>query len=157
MDKQPESKEKQLATLLASLDRVFRDDFKRSNGMPCGLTLAQYQVLTKVLNAGRCSQKEIADHLGVTGPTVVRIIDALEKKELVQRARDAKDRRIVLVSLTERGVEVQHECSQLHQRQLATTINRLPSATADELLGNLSDLLAAAKAHAVSMAGSPLR
>ncbi len=148
MDGQPgSSKEKQLAALLASLDRVFRDDFKRSNGMPCGLTLAQYQVITMVLGRERCSQKQIADHLGVTGPTVVRIIDALEKKELVRRTRNGQDRRIVLVSLTDKGVEVQQECAALHEQQLAATINRLPAKKADELLVNLSDLLEAAKAH----------
>jgi DNA-binding MarR family transcriptional regulator len=145
MDGQPGSKVKQLAALLAGLDRAFRDDFKRSNGVPCDLTLAQYQVISKVAECIKCSQKDIADFLGVTGPTVVRIIDALEKKELVRRTRDEQDRRIVLVSLTDKGVEIQRECTVLHEQKLSAVMDRLPSRTADALLVNLSDLLSAAR------------
>lgn len=143
MDKQPESKEKQLAGLLAGLDRIFREDFKRRNGMPVDLTLAQYQVISLAHEAGRCSQTQLAAHLGVTGPTVVRIVDALEKKELARRARDGKDRRVVWISLTEKGVAAQQDSSRMLERRLGETISRLPANTADALLANLGELLRA--------------
>lgn len=141
------SKGKQLATLLAGLDRTFRGDFKRSKQIPHNLTLAQYQVISMVAERGQCAQKEIAENLGVTGPTVVRIIDALERKELVHRTRHERDRRIVLVALTDRGVEVQRSCEAMQEQRLASMIERLPSTTADALLVNLSDLLSVAGAQ----------
>jgi len=141
MEAQDRSQVKRLAQLLTKLDREFREDFKRSNGIPCNLTLAQYQVISMIVEKGVQSQKDIALDLGVTGPTVVRIIDALEEKELVRRARHNKDRRIVLVSLTDKGVVTQQECSTLHERRLATMIERLPSSAADTLLTGLSTLL----------------
>lgn len=129
---------------MAGLDRIFRDGFKRSNKIPHNLTLAQYQVISRLAERGRCSQKEIAESLRVTGPTVVRIIDALERKKLVFRTRDERDRRIVLVALTEHGVEVQRDCAVIHEQDLATIIGRLPAATIDALLDNLSALVGVA-------------
>lgn len=129
---------------MAGLDRIFRDGFKRSNKIPHNLTLAQYQVITRLAQQGRCSQKDIAESLRVTGPTVVRIIDALERKNLVFRTRHDHDRRIVLVALTEHGVEVQRDCAVIHEQDLATMIARLPSATIDALLDNLTALLGVA-------------
>jgi MarR family transcriptional regulator for hemolysin len=145
MDAQQGARAKQLARLLAGLDQTFREDFKRSNGIPYHLTLAQFQVISMVAENGRCSQKEIADNLRVTGPTVVRIIDALERKQLVFRTRDERDRRIVLVSLTEEGVRVQRDCAEVHERRLATVMERLPNNTAEALLHTLAALLTAAR------------
>ena len=136
---------KRLAELLTQLDRTFRDDFKRSSGVPCNLTVAQYQVITMIAARGDSSQKDIATNLGVTGPTVVRIIDALEKKELVYRTRDKEDRRIVLISLTEKGRGAQVDCAEMHEGRLATVVARLPTTTTDTLLDNLAALLGAAK------------
>ena len=135
------SRVKRLAEILAKLDREFREDFKRSNGVPDNLTLAQYQVISIIADKGDRSQKSIAEDLGVTGPTVVRIIDALEQKSLVRRTRDVQDRRIVLVSLTPKGVDTQQECASLHERRLSSMIERLPAAATDALLVSLSALL----------------
>lgn len=49
------------------------------------------------------SQKELADLLGVEGPTIVAMIDRLVKSGLVLRAPSATDRRVKLVRLTEAG------------------------------------------------------
>ena len=135
---------KQLAGLLAGLDRAFRDDFKRSNGVPKGLTLAQYQVISLVAEKGECSQKKIAATLGVTGPTVVRIIDALERKGLVRRTRDERDRRIVQVALTDLGVQTQRDCESMHEQRIASLLERLPGNIAESLMTGLTELLAAA-------------
>lgn len=147
MDGQHLSRGKQLATLLAGLDRTFRGDFKRSGKIPDNLTLAQFQVISMVADSGKCSQKTIAENLGVTGPTVVRIIDALERKSLVFRTRDARDRRIVLVALTEHGVEVQHSCAAMQEQRLSSMMDQLPTTTADAILGNLSALLSVSGTH----------
>ena len=147
MDGLQSVKVKQLAGLLAGLDRTFRDDFKRSNRIPSNLTLAQYQVISMVADRGQCSQKKIAADLNVTGPTVVRIIDALETKKLVRRTRDVRDRRIVLVSLTEKGMLTQRECAAIHEERLASMMERLPTRTFDSLLDSLSALLGAVPAR----------
>lgn len=49
------------------------------------------------------SQKELADQLGVEGPTIVAMIDRLMKAGLVLRVPSATDRRVKLVHLTDAG------------------------------------------------------
>ena len=156
MNGQEAATARQLARLLAGLDQAFREDFKRSNGIPHHLTLAQYQVISMVAEHGRCSQKAIATNLRVTGPTVVRIIDALEaKKGLVYRARHESDRRMVMVYLTEKGLQVQRESAAMHEQRLATVIGRLPSSTVDTLLNSLAALLTAARPGAIAEEPAP--
>ncbi len=50
------------------------------------------------------SQKELADQLGVEGPTIVSMIDRLMKTGLVLRVPSATDRRVKLVRLTDAGL-----------------------------------------------------
>jgi MarR family transcriptional regulator for hemolysin len=49
------------------------------------------------------SQIELANRLGVEGPTVVSLVDRLVRAELVERAPSETDRRIKHVVLTETG------------------------------------------------------
>lgn len=46
---------------------------------------------------------EISRFLGVTSPFVSQLLNGMEERELIVRAKDPKDRRIVRVSLTDRG------------------------------------------------------
>jgi MarR family transcriptional regulator, transcriptional regulator for hemolysin len=49
------------------------------------------------------SQRALADQLGVEGPSVVSMLDRLEKGGLVMRAPCPTDRRIKLIHLTDAG------------------------------------------------------
>ena len=50
--------------------------------------------------------KEMADAMGKDKSAILRIIDVLEKKELVRRAVDPKDRRKKYLMVTKKGVQV---------------------------------------------------
>jgi MarR family transcriptional regulator for hemolysin len=49
------------------------------------------------------SQKQLADQLGVEGPTIVAMVDRLVSAGLVLRAPSPFDRRVKLIRLTEAG------------------------------------------------------
>ena len=51
------------------------------------------------------SQKEIADKLGLEGPTIIPIIDKLEKDGFVKRMVDKNDRRNNRIFLTEKTID----------------------------------------------------
>ena len=59
-----------------------------------------------------CSQKEIAECMGVTPPTVNVSIQRLEKADIVCRRRYDKDQRIMRVYLTENGKKIVEELLQ---------------------------------------------
>jgi DNA-binding MarR family transcriptional regulator len=73
---------------------------------PLGVTGRELAVLT-VLGAGEAlAQQQAAGRLGVDRTTMVDLVDALERKALVERRSDPGDRRRNLVHLTEHGRSV---------------------------------------------------
>ena len=75
---------------------------------PLGLSRATWMVLAYVRKLDGPSQTRLAEAMGLEGPSVVRLIDRLEREALVER-RVAQDRRIKTVHLTPRGEEVSSE------------------------------------------------
>lgn len=90
-------------TMLARRWRAFYDArIKRF-----GLTAAKASVLYWLADAGRSmKQVELADLLQVEGPTLVRLLNALEADGFVQRRTLEEDARAKAVSLTPKGVSL---------------------------------------------------
>jgi len=70
-----------------------------------GLNPAQWEALRFLGRANRYSRKPsaLADYLGTTKGTISQTVKALEEKGLIERAVEAKDRRIVRLELTDHG------------------------------------------------------
>ncbi len=78
-----------------------------------GLTDATWRPLTHLLFLGNgINQKILAESIGISGPSLVRLLDSLVAKGLVERQEDESDRRARKLYLTTAG-----EClaSQVHQ------------------------------------------
>jgi MarR family transcriptional regulator, transcriptional regulator for hemolysin len=58
-----------------------------------GITVGQWKVMVMLVNQDGLTQKEIAKRLGLEGPTLIPIIDKMEKDGLVVRKVDPLDRR----------------------------------------------------------------
>jgi DNA-binding MarR family transcriptional regulator len=71
-----------------------------------GLTLPQFHVLATLGYTGSLAFNEIGQKLMVTVGNLTGIVDRLEQKGLVIREREARDRRIVMVCLTDRGTKL---------------------------------------------------
>jgi DNA-binding MarR family transcriptional regulator len=75
---------------------------------PEGITLQQYNVLRILRGAGEAGLPtlEIADRMIERSPGITRLLDRLEAKSLVRRARSSRDRRQVLCFITEAGLQL---------------------------------------------------
>lgn len=74
---------------------------------PLGLTQARWLVLMHLSRmGGEAPQKELAISVGVEGPTLVRVLDGLERLGLVQRVGVEGDRRARRVCLTPKADNV---------------------------------------------------
>jgi DNA-binding MarR family transcriptional regulator len=75
---------------------------------PAEVTPAQYNVLRILRDAGQdgaaCS--DVAERLVRPDPDVTRLLDRLEARGFVTRARDTADRRVVLARITTEGLAV---------------------------------------------------
>ncbi len=91
---------------------------------PADLSPTQYNVLRILRGAGpaglACS--EIAARMVTRDPDITRLVDRLERRRLITRARDRKDRRIITIRITEAGLELvdrlDRPIADLHRRQL---------------------------------------
>ena len=70
-----------------------------------GLTPVQYSSLHTVCNQPGIDQKTLATTIGYDTSTIGGVIDRLEARGLVQRNVSPTDRRVRLVTPTERGIE----------------------------------------------------
>ncbi|MCG5242549.1 MarR family winged helix-turn-helix transcriptional regulator [Azospirillum doebereinerae] len=70
-------------------------------------------------------QRELAEEMGVEGPSVVRLLDSLEAAKLVERREAPDDRRAKTLHLTDQGrdllVQVNRALNGLRRRLLAGT------------------------------------
>src|SRR5919202_108007 len=93
------SREDMAERILALRERIQRwsaRDFKRSSA-PLGLTHTQFTILAFVEKAEGLNMSALAERLDLSSPTVVRAVDALERKGLVTRGRGSRDHREVII------------------------------------------------------------
>jgi MarR family transcriptional regulator for hemolysin len=72
---------------------------------PLGASVTDFILLFHIQSAPEpgLSQTEVARFSDIGGPALVRHLDRLEREGIVQRTRDAADRRIMRVTLTDAG------------------------------------------------------
>lgn len=107
------------------------------------LTFQQLQAMVYTGQHDTCSIGDLASGLGISHPAAVKLIERLQRKELVTKSEDLQDRRVSCVSLTSLGAEV-IEKAQL--RRTETVERALMGMTDDEqaaLISGLEKLLAA--------------
>lgn len=70
------------------------------------LSVPQFRVLGYVKQGVRVSLSDIAEHMGLTLPSMSTMVDGLVSRGLVDRTRDGEDRRKVTIVLTAHGEEI---------------------------------------------------
>jgi DNA-binding MarR family transcriptional regulator len=113
---------------------------------PTGLSTTQYNVLRILRGAGPegLACREVGGRLISRDPDITRLLDRMESRGFIARARGEKDRRVVNTRITAEGLRVLGELDapvqELHRRQL----HRLPARA----LRQLSRLLERVRTHA---------
>jgi DNA-binding MarR family transcriptional regulator len=94
-----------LATNIDQLHRKMR--VKLSNELSQGkITIPQYHILSFLLDKGKATMSEVAEYLFVSPAAVTGLVDKLVKMRFVKRTFSSSDRRIIVISLTEKGQKV---------------------------------------------------
>jgi DNA-binding MarR family transcriptional regulator len=112
---------------------------------PYSLSATQYNVLRILRGAGEkgLACREVGGRLISRDPDITRLLDRMESRGLIARAREALDRRVVKTRITAEGLRLLNELDkpvdELHRRQM----RHLP---AKQLL-QLSNLLDRAREH----------
>lgn len=107
--------------------RFLLDDHFR----PMGLTDATWRTLFYLDQTGNgVLQKELATIMGIEGPTLVRLLDNLEARNLIERRPSPDDRRAKSVHLTEEAMPL---IDALRQSAVVIREELLQDATDEEI------------------------
>ena len=113
--------------VLAALRRIIRaiDLHSRKLAQRYGLTGPQLIILKELQSLGDVSVGELAKRISLSSGTVTDILERLEKRGLVQRARSNADRRRVLNRITEKGEEILQKAPTLLQERFVEEFEKI--------------------------------
>ena len=86
------------------------------------------------------SQRELADGMAIGGPALVRHIDRLEAEGLVERTRDASDRRVMRITLTAGG-QRHHDDLHVIMSEIDTDLRSHLTATEQRTMRKVLDTI----------------
>lgn len=101
-----------------------------------GLTVSQFGVLEALFHLGPLNQKSLAAKILKSTGNITMVIDNLEKRGLVKRTRDEKDRRHYSVGITPKGSELITSFFPTHVARIVEEMSVL-SGDEQEALGML--------------------
>lgn len=90
------------------ITRAYQDDLDA-----LGITYPQYLVLMILWDNDKVTVNEIADKLILNTNTVTPLLKRMEVMGLITRTQSKTDQRKVIVSLTDKGNEMQHDAAQI--------------------------------------------
>ena len=117
-------------------------DRLQQNGI--NVTPEQYLVLDILWEKQSLSQQNIADLIQKDKNSVTKIIDSLEKKNLVNRVVDQKDRRINKIELTKEGLALEKITTEVAINFMNDTVKDIDNQDLDkfvEVMRRLKDNL----------------
>ncbi len=110
-----------------------------------GLSTTQFIVLGlvgKAQSTGEpCTISSIAGELGIDPATVVRTVDSLEKRGLVERKRSREDRRQVFVEFTDAGRAARQESHQQFIDRIHTILLAMSEEGRSALMSGLEEFV----------------
>ncbi|MCR1841990.1 MarR family winged helix-turn-helix transcriptional regulator [Murimonas intestini] len=112
---------------------IIIDEFK-------DITNNDMHVIEAIGRDGSKSMSTVAKALSVTVGTLTIAINNLVKKGYVNRERSEKDRRVVLISLTEKGKRAFGHHRKFHEDMIEATIQGLDPEETEVLVHSLTNL-----------------
>ena len=100
----------------------------------------QLSSLLALYENGPLPPSQIAKYIMVNSSTVTGIIDRLEQKGLVERSRISLDRRVITVTLTERGQELAKNAPPPIQEKIVDGLQKLPPNEIEQIVQALTKL-----------------
>lgn len=99
-----------------------------------GLGTTESQALSYLAVHGSSGQSDMARSLGLTSSALTALVDRLERRGVAERVRHPKDRRRMIVQVTERGEAM----TTASQRWLTVTMERIDPAELDLVSASLA-------------------
>lgn len=126
-----------ISNMVESLSRIYHRLRKEINGQLVneGLSMSKMKIL-HLITTGKTSATDIKNYMGFSSRTVVTVLDALEKDEMLRRQQSLTDRRVKYVHITEKGRDKLHIAKHTHN----VILDRIFSPLSDVQLKNFYEV-----------------
>ncbi|HRE39057.1 MAG TPA: MarR family transcriptional regulator [Chitinophagaceae bacterium] len=104
---------------------------KKFNAAGLHITIEQWSVLYHLWKQEGISQQELCNATFRDKPSITRLVDNLEKLNLVKRVASDNDRRINLIYLTRQAQKLQEEAMTLAEETLNEALETVPPDKVD--------------------------
>ncbi|QXJ28616.1 putative transcriptional regulator [Saccharolobus shibatae B12] len=128
----------QLVSTIAKIYRGLIREFNNRLGKVMDLSYLDFSILKATSEEPR-SMVYLANRYFVTQSAITAATDKLEAKGLVRRVRDNRDRRVVLVEITPKGMEVLENANELLRNLVNEVLSDVNNVS--ELLEGLNKIL----------------
>lgn len=104
--------------------RTIRTEMRK--GCPVDLSIPQFRMLLFLKRHSGASISDLAEHIGLTLPSMSKTVDGLVKRGLVSRETSTTDRRRAILTLTTCGEETFMAAKNATRAQIAEKLDALP-------------------------------
>jgi DNA-binding MarR family transcriptional regulator len=138
MSDRPDECAAEIMEVIPLVMRMIRREMRRRRSE--GLSVPEFRAMIFLSRQPLASLTEVADHLGVTTPTVCALIDALVARNLVCREDSSVDRRKIVLTLTPEGQSILSSAHQGTLDQIEEWIEALSPAERAAILQSMQIL-----------------
>lgn len=117
-----------------------------------GLTGPQLVILQEILRCGEVTAGEIAQAVSLSQATVTGILERMEKRGLLERQRSHRDKRRIMVRITDTGQNILEEAPPLMQEAFIERFSSLQEWEQTMILSALQRLVTIMDAKAIRAA-----
>lgn len=97
--------DEQFAESVHMLAHAWRTELDRRL-RPLGFSHSRWLLLLHLSRNDGCTHQQLAQHMGIEAPTLVKLVDHLEKEDLLRRCVSETDRRVKHLYLSDTGKQV---------------------------------------------------
>jgi DNA-binding MarR family transcriptional regulator len=141
----PDAGADELVSALLMASRALVGVSARSLGsVEDAVTITQFRTLVVLEGHGDTRLNQLAERLGVTPSTALRMVDRLIGAHLATREENKADRREVLIGLTHQGTQLVREVTERRRAEIATIVAAMPQSGREEVVTALNAFAQAA-------------
>ncbi len=111
---------------------------QKDSSQCCGISVIQSHVLYELHKRPNISLNDLSQMLCIDTSTLSRQIQNLVELEMVNRSPDPKDRRYVVLSLTEKGEQQQEEIARQMELYVQNIFQQIPQEKHQQVLESLT-------------------
>ena len=125
--------------MMQKLVRVFQL-FERDELKVYGFTTSQCNTILGLYKSGGLTMNELSEKMNLNSSTMTRILDNSVRDKYISRDKDEFDRRIVIVSLTDKGKDVAKKIDITLKEYYKKVIANIPEGQVEEVLKSVNIL-----------------